>query len=130
MLIAVWAVGLLLLVLWSAAMWAAHLAWNLLAALPWSQAVATAQGITLPGWLDVWIGTAWHDWLQAAGPMIEWVMRTLQGPAGWLAGVMPILMLVVWAAGALCVLVLTILVAGLVDWWRRRHEEAPPPAAV
>ena len=121
MLIAVWTVGLLLLVLWSAAMWAAHVGWTMLAALPWSQAVEAAQGITLPAWLELWIGTVWREWLQAAGPMIEWVMRTLQGSADWLEGLMPILLLVMWAAGALCVLLLTALAAGLVGWWRRRR---------
>jgi hypothetical protein len=121
MLIAVWALGLLLLVLWSAAMWAAHVGWTMLAALPWSQAVEAAQRIELPAWLELWIGSAWRDWLSAAGPMIEWVMRTLQGSAHWLEGMVPILMLVMWAAGALCVLVLTVLAAGLVSWWRGRH---------
>ena len=123
MLIAVWTVGLLLLVLWSAAMWAAHVGWTMLASLPWSQAVEAAQSITLPAWLETWAGTAWREWLDTAGPMIEWVMRNLQHSAGWLEGLVPILLLVLWAAGALCLLLLTTLVGVFVDWLRRRRRE-------
>ena len=57
MLITVWALGLLLLVLWSAAMWAAHVGWTMLAALPWSQAVeaALATGYVTGEQFDQWV---------------------------------------------------------------------------
>ncbi|TFZ00440.1 hypothetical protein EZ313_18440 [Ramlibacter henchirensis] len=128
MLIAVWAVGLLLLVLWTATMWVSWLGWTMLAALPWSQVSERIREIQLPPALEAWLGTAWREWLEAAAPMVEWAIRMLQGSAGWLEDLMPAVLLVVWGVGVFTLLLLTALVAVLVGWLRerRRAERARP----
>jgi hypothetical protein len=129
MLIVIWTLGLLLLLLWSATMWAAHVGWQMLATLPWSQAAGRVRELQLPPWLELWLGPAWRDWLEAAAPMIEWLMRVLQGSAGWLEGLMPIVLLAVWGAGAFVLLLLTTLAAVALGWWRGRRRADTARAA-
>jgi hypothetical protein len=125
MFVAVWLLGLLALGLWSLTMWAAWLGWSYLATLPWSQATEAARASELPPWLEIWLGGAWREWLEAAAPMVEWVMRMLEGSAGWLQGLLPVLFWGLWAIGALGILVATALAAGAIGWWRRRSRRRP-----
>ena len=124
MLIVVWIVGLLLLLLWSLSMWAAHAAWELLATSSWTEALEDWQQMELPPALEVWLGSAWREWLEALTPVTERLMPAIQQSVQWLGGAMPILLWTVWGLGALALLVLTLLAAGAVGWWRRRRTPA------
>ena len=121
MVLAVWLVGLLLLALWSLTMWAAYAAWGVLAGLPWDQAAEQVRTMQLPPAVEIWFGGAWREWIDAAAPLIEWLVRLLQGSAGWLEGAVPVLIWIAWGVGALALLVLTGIAAGAVGWFRRRH---------
>ena len=120
MLIFVWTLGLLLVALWSAAMWAVHLGWTMLAALPWSQAAEAIRDLQLPGWLELWFGEAWRALVQALAPTLEWALRVLQG-SDWLHELVPIALWVVWGLGVLFLLTFTALAGVVVDWFRRRR---------
>lgn len=124
MVVAVWLVGLVLLALWSLTMWAAHAAWGVLSDLPWDQAAERVRSLQLPPALEVWLGSAWREWIDAMAPLIEWLVRLLQGSAGWLQEAVPVLIWGVWGLGSLALLVLTAVAAGAVGWVRRRRTRA------
>ncbi len=129
MLIAVWAVALLLLLLWTATLWAAHVGWQMLATLPWSQVAERLQQVQLSPLLDLWLGAAWREWIAAVEPLVAWGLQLLQGSGSWLEGLMPVVLLATWAVGTLALLGVAAGAAVLVTWARRRRRRHPIQAA-
>lgn len=124
MIIAVWALGLLFIALWSVSVWAVHLAWDALSGVSWAEDLARIQALELPGPLEPLFGTAWREWLDALRPLLEWGLPGLQTAAGWLGGAMPVLIWTVWLLGTMLLLALTGAAAGTLWWWRKRHAVA------
>lgn len=125
MLIAVIALGFLLLALWTVAVWAVHEGWQLLATLPWDRALEQWRLLELPPWLEPMLGIGWDEWLRSLEPLLAWAAPFLQSSAGWLGGLVPVLLWVAWGFGALLLVGMTAALAGAVLWWRRRE---PRPA--
>lgn len=123
MMLAVWIVGLLLLVLWSGLVWSVHLLWSWLMAVPWADAMQRLREWPVPAPLEPWFGTWWTQWLQEAAPLLQWMGEMLQGSARWVVDAMPILLWATWALGALLLLaVMGAVGAGV--WWMRRRQAA------
>jgi hypothetical protein len=121
MLIALWALTLFLLLVWSGLCWAAEALWSLMAAMPWGEAVRQVKTAPLPAWVEAWLGPAWRDAVDAVAPALQALGQWLQGSAQWLLDAVPLLIGVVWGLGVL----MTLLVAAAASsgiWLYRRHE--------
>jgi hypothetical protein len=128
MIIAVWAVGLLLLGLWSLAVWALHLFWGALSSLSWAEALERLRASQLPALLEPWLGGFWEPLVASVEPWLGVLRPWLETSAGWLSGAMPVLLWLLWGLGAAVLLVLTLLgVVGL-TWWRGRRTGGAAPA--
>lgn len=121
MMIAVIGLGVFMLALWSSLMWAAHGLWGLMTQVPWAEAVAQLKAIPTSGLLEPWLGPAWHEWIDAVAPFMQWLGALVQGSAAWLAGAVPVLLWLVWGLGAALLLVLMLAGAGAVMWFRKRQ---------
>lgn len=123
-----WTGVLLLIGLWSVALWALH------AAAAWAvgQAGAIKGAVpealpAWPPWLEAWLPPEWADAPAAAmagmAPVVEW----LTGLAPWLVDGLGILAWVVWGLGTAALLAIGAALHGLVALWRRRSRPTLPP---
>lgn len=121
MMIAIWAVGLLLLAVWSGLMWATHALWNLVTAAPWAETVDKARALPLPEVLAPWFGPAWREWVESMAPFLQWAAGLLQGSGEFLLGLVPVALWIVWGAGAASLVALMVAAAGGLLFFRRRQ---------
>jgi hypothetical protein len=129
MLIAIWAMGIFMLALWSGLIWAAHGLWALMATVSWGDAVQRIKDIPLPEVLAPWFGPAWREWIDAVAPVAQWLGSLVQGSGELLAGWVPVLLWVVWGLGTASLVAAMAAGTGGVWWWRRRQVRAQAVAA-
>jgi hypothetical protein len=119
----IWIVGLIVLMLWSAAMWLGYSMINFALTLPWDQATMAMKNIQIPELLKPFIdpillifaGDSWTAWVESLGPLMQWLGSLLQGSASWLAGALPVIAWIVWGLGAL--LLITLMAGGSAALW-------------
>lgn len=128
MLIALWTLTLVVLLLWSGLCWAAHGLWGLMAGVPWGEAVRQLKAVPLPDWLDLWLGSAWRETIDAVAPALQVLGQWLQGSAQWLLDAVPLLIGVVWGLGTLLTLAIAAAASSGI-WLYRRKERRQAPLA-
>jgi hypothetical protein len=111
----IWIIGLILLMLWSAAVWMGYSLTNFALTLPWDQATTAMKNIQIPELLKplidpillLFAGGSWTAWVESLGPLMQWLGSLLQGSASWLTGALPVFAWIIWGLGALLLIALT-----------------------
>jgi hypothetical protein len=115
-------IGLCVLGLWTVLAWVTHQGWNVVAGMPWDQALPKLQELPIPPWL---FGD-WKAWVQDFEPVLKWLMTLMQDALGWMGAGVPIVIWVVWALGALALLLVFGALAGAAAWWKRSRARMSP----
>jgi len=116
---------LVLLSIWSAAVWVLHslLVWSVAGAGALAAQTSRIENVTVPGWLAPWLPPDWMPGLQAAAasllPWLESTLSMLPSAAAWLS---PLAWLV-WAIGLLLLGVAAAIGQALI-WTTRRAARA------
>lgn len=111
----IWIIGLLLLMLWSGAVWLGYSVTHIALTLPWDQATQALSQLQIPELLKPFIdpfllifsADSWKTWAESFSPLMQWLSSFLKSSAGWLTGVLPAIAWIIWALGALCLIALS-----------------------
>ncbi len=122
--LAVWAVVLVLLAVWSSVVWAGQAL--LAGTLAHAGAIGAGGSWQLPEALTQWLPVVMAEWLIST---LETLTPQLQSLAGWLpslAGGVTFLSWVVWSLGALLLLGGGLLAHVMVVLWRKSRRSSMP----
>ncbi len=128
--IGIWIVSLLVLMLWSTAVWLGYSITNFALTMPWDQATAALGQLQIPDVLKPFIDPillifadgSLKTWAERFGPLMQWLGSLLQGSAGWLTAALPVMAWMIWGLGA--ALVIALAIAGTVGivWWKKQKK--------
>jgi hypothetical protein len=100
--------GIVLLVLWSGAVWLGYAAISLVLTVPWDQALAALRQIEMPAllrpFLEPFLGSAWSAWVGALAPLLQSSGQLIQGLSHWVVSALPFIAWGVWSLGGMALL--------------------------
>jgi hypothetical protein len=100
--------GIVLLVLWSGAVWLGYAAVSLVLTVPWDEALAALRQIEMPAllrpFLEPFLGSAWSAWVNALAPLLQSSGQLIQGLSHGVVSALPFIAWGVWALGSMALL--------------------------
>ncbi len=126
----IWMIGLMLLMLWSTAIWMGYSISHFAMTLPWDQASTELKNMQIPELfkplvepiLLIFADGSWDAWVDSLAPLTHWLSNLLQGSASWVASALPVIAWIIWGLGALLVIALAAGGSAALWYFRRRSR--------